>query len=366
MLTFLGGAIADKVDQKRLLLYLQLGQGLLLAFLATLCVTDKIEVWHILAIAFSLGSLGAFEQPARQALFPTLVDRSALTSAVALNSTVHPGTRIIGPVLAGVLLASISGATHSAPIAASAAFYLAAAGHVVWALFLHFVHTPPVRRRRSSDLFQDMAAGVSFIRRNHVFGFLISMTYFNNFFALSAFTLFPAFAKDILHVGPSGLGLLYTAIGIGNLIGVLITANLGNFERRGWLILGGTVIEAGFLVLFAVSSWFAASLVLLGLAGIGSSIFNVSAQSTLQVLVPDDFRGRVMGIWGLTHSTFQPLGQMQMGTMAALFSPPFAVILGAGMVIAFAIATTRNQRIRELGIASTSQAPLETAEAGSS
>jgi MFS family permease len=206
-----------------------------------------------------------------------------------------------------------------------------------------------------------MAAGVSFIRRNHVFGFLISMTYFNNFFALSAFTLFPAFAKDILHVGPSGLGLLYTAIGVGNLVGVILTANLGHIERRGWLILGGTVIEAGFLILFAVSTWFAASLVLLGLAGIGSSIFNVSAQSTLQVLVPDDFRGRVMGIWGLTHSTFQPLGQMQMGTMAALVSPPFAVILGAGMVIAFAIAATRNHRVRELGVASASEPSLETA-----
>lgn len=351
LMALLGGAMADKVDQRRLLMTTQFVEAASLIVLATLAVSGTIEVWHIMLVAFISSGVGAFENPARQALFPHLIERSALMNAVALNSTIHPGTRILGPAVAGVLLASMQHSTGSATIAAGAVYYVAAAGLVVFAACVNRVRIPPVARTANASLLQDISSGLKMVWKDRTYASLIGVTYYNTFFAISVSTLFPVFAKDVLEVGPSGLGLLYTAMGVGNLAGAISAAGLGNLKERERLIMTGIVVQGVFLIAFALSDVFALSLATIGIMGLGSSLQQVSIQSTLQLLVPDGFRGRVMGLWGLTHTSVAPLGQMEMGAVAALASAPFAAGIGGALVILLVLlALAPNRRIRRLDV----------------
>ena len=317
VLNLVGGVAADKVNPRRLIMGTQSIAAVVLVVLATLTLTDLVRPWHVMVTAFLMGGLGAFDQPSRQAIFPHLIDRRSLMNAVALNAAVT--------------------------------FYLAAAGFVVFVLFLAAVQMPPIERATSANFLRDMAAGLRFIRDNHIFTFLLGMTFFNSFFGLSYIFLMPVFQKDILRVGASGLGLLLAMGGVGALSGTMIVTSLGNVRRKGLLMIGGAVAFGITLLLFAYSPWFGLSLVLVTLAGGTSSAYMISAQSTLQMLVPDQFRGRVMGFWGMTYQ-IMPLGGFQAGVLATIVSAPFAVALGGIAVIAFAIlGAARDTQVRHLG-----------------
>ena len=340
LLNLAGGVVADKVNPRRLIMGTQTTAAVVVGVLATLSATGHILPWHIMVTAFLMGGLGAFDQPSRQAIFPHLIERRALMNAVALNSSIWQGTRILGPALAGVLIDLVG---------ASIAFYLAAAGFITFVLFLSNVRMPQIKRDPSANFLQDMASGLRFIRDNHIFTFLLGMTFFSSFFGMSYIFLMPVFQKDVLMVGASGLGLLLAMGGVGALSGTIIVASLGNIRRRGLLMIGSAVAFGCLLVLFAYSRWFPVSLVLVGLASAASSIYMVLAQSTLHILVPDQFRGRVMGFWGITYS-LMPLGGFQGGVMATIFSAPIAVALGGSAIIAFALlGAGRNSQIRRLG-----------------
>ena len=350
MLALLGGVVADKVDQRRLLIGVQLLQGALMAVLAALCFTQVVQVWHIMATVSMLAVVGAFQHPAQQAMFPHLVPRQSLTGAVALNSTIHPGTRILGPILAGVVLAEVVDATSSVMVAAGAIFSITAAGFIAYAFFLLFIYMPPVRRS-FGKMPQEMVMGLQFIWRNRIFAFLIGMTYFTMFFGLSLSILYPVIAKDILGVGPSGLGLMYAAFGVGSLLGAVgASAAVGLLGRR-LVIVGGSAALGVFIVLFAVSTWYPLSLLFLALAGTGSAVYSVAVQSALQLLVPDALRGRVMGIHGMTHSGVRPFGEMQLSGVATLITAPFALLLGGALVVAFALLVAAPSRLlREIAV----------------
>ena len=141
-------------------------------------------------------------------------------------------------------------------------------------------------------------------------------------------------------MGEFGLGVLHAASGAGALLGTLITASLGNFQRKGWLILGGAVLFGTFLILFAVTGslfkFFPLSLVFIFCAGVSTSIYMITIMSTLQLMVPNELRGRVMGIYGMTWSLL-PVGAMQSGAVAEYTSAPLAVAVGGAAVIFFAI-----------------------------
>ena len=338
VLTFVGGAIADKVDQRRLLIRIQVLQMSLLSLLAALAALGVIQVWQILLIVAGTAAVQAFENPARQAMFPHLLERRYLLDAVSLNATIHPGARMVGPALGGLLLALVVNQTSSILAGAATLFALAALGYALNALLLYQVRLPKiVRTGRPTSVFTDVLSGLRLVARSPIFAFLIGMTYFVNFFAWSFQSLFPIFAKDLLGVGTEGLGLMYSALGAGSLAGAAIAASLSGVRLRGWLIIGGAALEGAILVLFALSPWFTVALVLLFLAGLGQSIYNVTAQATLQYLVPDEFRGRVMGLWGMTYTSFQPLGQLEMGAVAAVASAPAAVVIGGVAVLGFAL-----------------------------
>ena len=331
-LNLFGGVIADKVNQRRLLIATQTTSSMVMLALAILTLTGLVEPWHIITSAFLIGSVQAFDTPTRQSLFPHLIDREDMLNAVALNSMVWQGTRVIGPAIGGVIIGTRLGVAPG--------FFAPFLGFLMMAVMIATLRLPPIKRAEGASFFHDMAQGINFVRTNTIFAFLISMTFFNSIFGMSYIFILPVFARDIFNVGELGLGVLHAASGAGALLGTLITASLGNFQRKGWLILGGAVLFGTFLILFAVTGslfkFFPLSLVFIFCAGVSTSIYMITIMSTLQLMVPNELRGRVMGIYGMTWSLL-PVGAMQAGAIAEYTSAPLAVAVGGAAVIFFAI-----------------------------
>jgi MFS family permease len=351
-LVLVGGVIADKMDQRKLLIGVQASNMALLGIMAVLALTETLQVWHIFIIAFIQSAVGSFENPARQSMFPHLVPREAMPNAVALNAAIHPATRIGAPVVGGFLLALVLGATDSPRIAAGTVLLVTLAGMAVYAVVLTLVRLPPIARARSGGMVQDMADGVRFIWHNRVFTFLIGLAYYHMFFGISMSVLFPVIAKDVLHVGPDSLGFMWSAMGLGSLIGVIAASNLSDPRYQRLVIGGGQLLLGIGMVGFAVSPFYGLSLGLLFLLGAGSSAFNVSIQQNLQLLVPNQFRGRVLGVWSIVHSSIRPLGEMQFSGIAALASAPISLVLSGVMIVAsaafFTVYRCPMQRLMEL------------------
>lgn len=338
-LVLLGGAIADRADRRRLLVYTQSLSALAYLVLATLTVAGIVQVWHVLGAAFFLGCLRAFDGPSRQALIPHMVPREEIGNAVALGNLAWEVPRLGGPALAGVLIAGVGmGQT----------LYVACIGFVVAAVLFSLMKVPPADRRAEGTFLASLLGGIDYIRREHVFSVLIGMVFFNSVFGMSYQVLLPIFSQDVLHVGPQGFGLLQTGVAIGALVGSFTAAALAHSSRRGWYILSGSLAFGLCLVGFAFSSWFLLSAAFLFAAGIANSVYMTSISTTLQLRVPDDYRGRVMAVHGLTWS-LQPLGAMLIGTLAEFSGAPIAMAFGASLVVGLAlIVGAAAPRIRRL------------------
>ena len=343
-LNLFGGVFADKLDKRKLIFYTQILTAALIFTLAFLTLFEVVRVEHIIALAFAAGAVNAFDQPARQALYPHLIDRRVMMSAVALNSAVWQGTRIVAPAVAGTIIGLIGTAT---------AIFVAGAGFVVMAIVILMLNVPRIESVSTGSAMGDLWEGLRFIAGSSIFSFLIAMTFFNSFFGMAYITMMPAFAVDVLKVGADGQGVLMTIGGVGALGVTLLLSSAGDFQRKGLLIIGGGVAFGLSIVAFALTSRFVGSfplaLALMFIMGISSSTYMISIMSSLQLLVPDRMRGRVMGFYGMTWS-IMPLGGMQAGAVAAFVGVPVAVAIGGGLVAAFALGPALiNRQVRNIG-----------------
>ena len=343
-LSLLGGVLADRVDLRRLLIVTQLFVAVMAATLATVTALGVVQPWHVLIIAFLTGSSQAFNNPARQAIFPQLIDRKELMNAVSLNAMSWQGTRIVAPAGGGVLVAVAGSATT---------FYACAIGYLIFSVIvLGFQLRPPEKQARAS-LMSDMTEGLRYVSANSLFAVLIGLTFCNSFFGLSLLQIMPVFARDILDVGPSGLGLMFSAVGFGSVLGLVVASTLGHIERKGLVIIAGAVTYGIFLILFSFSTTFAISLALLFTMSIFNQIYMISVQTILQLRMPDGLRGRVMGIYTMTFN-LGPLGAIQAGALASAVSPAFAVMIGGSAIIFFALSVAAAKvEIRQLRTAAT-------------
>lgn len=337
ILSLFGGAIADRFDQKRLLIWTQIGLMILIGLMAALALAETLQVWQILTIAFLISAVGSFEGPARHSMFPHLVDRAAMPNAIALNATIHPGTRILAPTIGGFALAGVYDSSGSALFAAGSILLITLAGILVFTLMLVKVHLPPVKRSQTGGVLHGTIEGGKFVLRNRIFAFLIGMAYFNMAFGISLSVLFPVMAKDVLGVGPSSLGIMWTSMGIGSLMGVIAGANLKAPYRQRQLLVGGSVLLGLGMLGFGFSTAYLLSLAFILVVGFGASAFNVGIQSNLQMLVPNEFRGRVMGVWGMVHTSIRPMGEMQLSAVAAAVSAPFSLLFSGVLILIFAL-----------------------------
>ncbi len=339
LLNLVGGVVADRIDQRKIILVTQLITTAAVAFLALMVATDQITVWYVVGVAFVTGSMQAFNNPARQSIFPGLVDRKDLMNAVTLNSIVWQGTRIIAPSIGGLVLA-LAGV--------AATFGLVCAGFLLLGLAVIGLDAPVRTRARATSPMADLKEGVRFIVANFLFSFLIIMSFFNSFFGFSTQQMMPVFTEDILHVSEFWLGILLGATGVGSIIGIAALGYAGDVQRKGLVIIGGATAFGAFIILFALSTYYPLSLLLVGVMGAFGSIYMITVQTTLQLRVPDELRGRVMGIYGITHNV-GPLGALQAGIIADAVSPPAALIVGGTAIIVFALGIAySNRTVRSL------------------
>ena len=342
-LNLFGGVFADRLDKRRLIFFCQLATAALIFLLGFLTLFKVVEVWHIVVLAFLSGAVNAFDQPARQALYPHLIERRAMMSAVALNSVVWQGTRIVAPAIAGLIVAQISTA---------AAIIIAGSGFVVMALVIAALQVPRIESYSQSSPLSDLMEGLSFIKTNSIFWFLIGMTFFNSFFGMAYITMMPAIAVDTLKVGADGQGLLMMVGGVGA-SAVTLLFIWRDFQNKGLLIIGGGLAFGIAIATFALTSQFIGSyplaLALMVVMGVASSTYMITIMSSLQLLVPDNMRGRVMGFYGMTWS-IMPLGGFQAGAIANFVGVPIALAIGGGLVAAFALGPALiNRQVRNIG-----------------
>jgi MFS family permease len=343
-LNLFGGVFADTFEPRRLIMTTQSLTAGLIFVLATLTLLDAVQVWHVLIIAFSAGGVEAFDQPARQALYPHLIDRRVMVSAVALNSCIWQGTRIVAPAVAGFIIAWAGTAV---------VFYLAGLGFCTMAAVAYGLRVPRLVRGARGGAAQDILEGLTFIRQHSIFSFLMAMTFFNSFFGLAYITLMPVLAVDVLRVGAKGQGLLMGAGSVGSLLTTLWLSARSSVGSNGWRIIGGGVMSGLSIVTLGLTSAltgsFGLALAIMLIIGICNTTYATSIQSSLQMLVPDRMRGRVMGFYGMTYN-IMPLGGMLAGALAERITAPLAIAVGGLAVAGFALGPAlMNREVRNLG-----------------
>jgi MFS family permease len=335
----MGGVIADRVPRLKLLKVTQTASFLIALVLAVLVSTGLVEVWHIAALGLLSGAVNAFDQPTRQALLPDLVRREDMTSAIALNSAAWQGSALFGPTLAGatVSLTSIAGAFY-----VNAFSFLA----VVVALFL--MRGVPERSpgARNRGMFDDLADGLRYVGATRLVSTLLLLSAVTSIFGRSYQQLLPVFAKDVLHVGTSGLGLMMSAPGAGTLAGAVALGALGDVPRKGVVLFVGMLAFSVTLALFTLSRSFPMSLLLLFLGGITTITFSTMLTTMVQLVAPGYMRGRVMALITVTMQGFAPLGAMLTGAIATGTGTPAAVALSALIVAGAAAACSAAPVVR--------------------
>lgn len=319
LLSLFGGVVADRMNKRNILIFTQSLFMVLAFILAVLTQMRLITPIQIMLIAILNGVVMAFDAPSRQAVVVELVGKGHLLNAIALNSVAFNLSRIIGPALAGIFVASIG---------MSGCFYINGISFlaVIIALLLIKVNNRQKNNIKSA-LLKDLTEGLRLIKRNRTILILIAMVGITSLFGISYVILMPIFANDILKVGVKGLGMLMSATGIGALIAGLILAGLGDFKYKGKLLILSSVIFSLTLVLFSLSKAYVLSLIILTLMGWASVTAISLINNLLQTSVNDEFRGRVMSIFMFTFAGIMPFGNLVAGSLAHILGVSLTIMI---------------------------------------
>ncbi len=339
VLTLFGGLMADMLDRRKLVLVMQILTAIVALAVAYLTFAGLIRVEHIIVASFLTGAFQAFDQPARSAMIPQLVEPESLMNAIALQSLGWQITRVAGPAIGGVIISVFGIATCFLVIA----LCLVA---MIWAMIkVDIIHQASAANKQ--NMAKSMMEGLSYIK-DHPFIFaLVGMTFFGAIFGMSYIILMPVFARDVLHTGAEGFGLLMGASGIGALAGSTIIASLGNYQFKGRLMITSTMGFGLSLLFFAISQNFVLSMVLMVIAGLTNSLYMTTATTLLQANIPNELRGRIMAIYTMCWSLV-PLGGMLGGAVATVTSAALAVGTGGALVAGMAaFAVARLPQIRQ-------------------
>jgi MFS family permease len=339
LLALYGGALADRSEKRTLLMATQICFMLLAIALAILTLTGRIEVWHILAFSVGGGIAGALDMPARQSFIPHLVERKNLTNAIALNSAAFNGSRIIGPAIAGLIITQFG--PRGGPgvsFAINAVTYLA----VISALAAIPVTSKPEDTDRKPML-HEVREGLLYAWRSLPLRTVLGLLAVAGTFGLSYTVLMPVFARDVLGVEARGFGMLLTVSGIGATVGALVMASIQP-ARPLAVILGLMGAFTALLIAFALTTNYSLALVLqLGVSGTMTAYMSAS-NTTIQAVVPDALRGRLMSLYVLALFGTGPVGGLLVGALASLIGAQSAVLICAGVCGAAALATWMPRR----------------------
>jgi len=348
LFTLIGGVLADRRDRRRTLLASQYVQMATATTLALLVFSGVVQIWHILLLSFTTGFAQAFGGPAYQALIPSLVDKKDLPNAVALNSIQFNVARVLGPLAFGVTIALFMkwGFTDAQGMAACFALNAASFLIVIWALnSLHVKHIPTTSAGSMRD---QMGTGLSYVRNNGSLVALIILAATTTFLGFAVLTFLPLFTKTVFKEGAETYSHLLAFSGAGSVVGALIIAWLGKFPRMG---LTALIVQAvyGLLILgFAISHVLWVSEILLFLTGAALMVVFSTVTSLIQLIAPNEMRGRVMSIYMVAFRGGMPLGSLVSGYLATYIGAPMVIgINGVLLVVVAAYFLVRSREVRE-------------------
>jgi MFS family permease len=339
--TLYAGIVADRTDKRRLIIVTQSLQMVEALVLAVLVWTGVVAVWQVMALALFVGVVNAFDIPTRQSFIVELVGKDELMNAIALNSSMFNGARVVGPAIAGALIGLVG---------VGMCFFLNGVSYIAVIAGLLAMRLPPFQARpATSSAWAGFREVLAFIRRDRRVATLVSLTATLSVFGFPFLVMMPVFARDVLHVQAAGYGALTAAVGVGAMLGALaIAVRSHRIVRRGRLMIAGGTAFGLCVLAFALSRSFALSLVLLALAGCAMIVNNALANTLLQTLVPDELRGRVMGFYSFVFVGMSPLGAFQAGAFAERFGAPVAIGMGAVVcAVAVVVAAWRVPALRE-------------------
>lgn len=336
------GVLADRINRQKLLIFTQTISMLQAAILATLVFADLIQIWQLVVLSLILGITNAVDMPTRQSFMVQMIDdRDDLGNAIALNSSMVNGARLIGPSAAGLLIVV---AGEGLCFLINAITYLA----VILSLLLMRVARPK-RKPRSTRVWQELREGLSYAAGFEPIRAILLILALASFVGMPYAVLMPIFARDILHGGPDALGFMMGASGIGALIGAYYLASRRSIVGLGKMVpISVTIVGAG-LILFSFSQMLLLSMLLLLIIGIGQMIEMALSNTILQTIVDEDKRGRVMSLYTVSIMGMMPLGSLVAGSAASHFGAPWTVrVAGIICIIAAAIFAGRLPTLRRL------------------
>lgn len=333
LLAPVGGVAADKWNRHRVVIGTQASSMILAFILATLTLLHIVRVWEIVVLASLLGAVNAFDIPARQSLLIDMVGREDLMNAIALNSSMFNGARVIGPAIAGLLVAWIGEGW---------CFFANAVSYIAVIAGLLMMKLGPLRQMiTDASPFEHIAEGFRFVRRTKPILALILLVGLVSLVAVPYSVLMPIFADRVLHGGARGLGILMGTTGVGALLGALTLAMRRGVHGLGrWV--GISAMSFGVsLILFSFSKWFWLSIILLVPVGYSVMLQMSSTNTLIQAMVPDELRGRAMAAYTMMFMGMAPMGSLFAGALAARIGAPWTVAIGGMGAVVGSIAYLR-------------------------
>ncbi|OFW44329.1 MAG: hypothetical protein A3J28_08890 [Acidobacteria bacterium RIFCSPLOWO2_12_FULL_60_22] len=323
LFSLFGGVVADRFDRRKLLLgsqYTQMGCAFILT---TLVILGQLHIWHILVLVFIAGTGQSFGGPAYAALVPGLVKREDVPNAIALNSIQFNLARMVGPLLAGVVLAAAGAAW---------CFALNGLSFVAVIISLYLIRATFVPEKTEDSVMTGLRNGFAYMKTRGPLWQLSVLGFVSTFCGIPLMTLLPVFAKEVFGMGATGYSHLLATSGAGAITGALLFAGLARRESHGRLVLGVQIVFALLLTVFALSRNLALSYVALFFAGLCLITLFSSITSLVQMNVTEGMRGRVMSIFMLAFRGGMPLGNIAMGYLASQFSPSAALMAGSAVL----------------------------------
>jgi MFS family permease len=342
LFSLVGGVFADRYDRRRTLIVSQCVQMATSGTLALLMFLNgrdivHLQIWHVLLLSFVTGCAQAFGGPAYQSLIPSLVDKKDLPNAVALNSIQFNVARVLGPLAFGATLWAFHLWGYNEPQAMNACFLLNSLSFLVvinTLMMLRVKHIPPAKSGRMRE---ELRSGLSYVRHHDSLTALIVLAAATTFLGFALLTFLPIFAKQIFHQGADTFAHLMAFSGAGSIVGALIVAWLGKFPKMGWTALIVQAVYGVLIIAFAVSRTLWLSDILLFMTGAALMVVFSTVTSLVQLIAPNEMRGRVMSIYMLAFRGGMPLGSLVSGWLATLIGAPMVIGINGGLLVVVAI-----------------------------
>ena len=329
VLGLFGGTMADRFDRRRLLLFTQTILMALALILGYLDQTGRVAVWHIYGLTLITAIVRSLDAPARQALVPSLVPRSVLPNAIALNSLLWKGTILLGPSFAGIAISTVG---------TDGAFYANGLSFVAVVVALLLMRSSSSGTIKRGGFLHDLQYGLSYVLAQKIILAIMLMEAFSSVFGLDS-AMLTIFAQDVLNAGPRGFGFLQSARGLGAIVGSGLLVAVLNTRSQGKILLSSTVVYGLSFALFGLSTYFPVSLFLIFVAGAADTIWGATRSTILQVNTPDNLQGRVMGVFSLSSRGLSPLGQVETGLVVPLIGAREATFFGGCLVLCASLLT---------------------------